>query len=114
MHRRVFDQLRDKPRLQRRKINLHGVNGSLLKIDGCIDLTFSVGGATMRQNFYVVMEMNRNMILGTDWLKNHGVRIYYDLGCIRIGDKNYVNLEEDIHIASVVRMKSTTVIKRYK
>ena len=45
--------------------------------------------------------MNRNMILGTDWLKNHGVRIYYDLGCIRIGDKNYVNLEEDIHIASV-------------
>ena len=111
MHRRVYDQLRDKPRLQRRKINLHGVNGSLLKIDGCIDLTFTVGGAIMNQNFYVVREMNRNMILGTDWLKRHGVRIYYDLGCIRIGDKNYVNLEEDIHIASVVRMKSTTVIK---
>ena len=50
MHRRVYDQLRDKPRLQRRKINLRGVNGSLLKIDGCIDLTFSVGGATMKQN----------------------------------------------------------------
>ena len=111
MHRRVYDQLRDKPRLQRRQINLHGVNGSLLNIDGCIDLTFSVGGATMRQNFYVVREMNRNMILGTDWLKNHGVRIYYHLGCTRIGDNNYVNLEEDIHIASVVRMKSTTVIK---
>ena len=41
---------------------------------------------------------------------NHGVRIYYDLGCIRIGDKNYVNLEEDIHIASVVRMRSKTVV----
>ena len=111
MHRRVYDLLKDKPRLMNRKINLHGVNGSLLKIDGCIDLTFSVGGTEMKQNFYVVREMNRNLILGTDWLRQHGVRIYFDLGCIRIGDKNYVNLEEDIHIASVIRIKSTTVIK---
>ena len=111
MHRRVYDLLKDKPRLMNRKINLHGVNGSLLKIDGCIDLTFSVGGTEMKQNFYVVREMNRNLILGTDRLRQHGVRIYFDLGCIRIGDKNYVNLEEDIHIASVIRIKSTTVIK---
>ena len=111
MHRRVYDLLKDKPRLMNRKINLHGVNGSLLKIDGCIDLTFSVGGTEIKQNFYVVREMNRNLILGTDWLRQHGVRIYFDLGCIRIGDKNYVNLEEDIHIASVIRIKSTTVIK---
>ena len=47
----------------------------------------------------------------TDWLRRNGVRIYFDLDCIRIGDKNYVNLEEDIHIATVIRIKSTTVIK---
>lgn len=51
MHHRVYDQLKFKPKLMKRTINLHGVNGSLLKIDGCIDLTFSIGGTEMKQIF---------------------------------------------------------------
>ena len=42
--------------------------------------------------------MNRNIILGRDWLKHFGVHMYYDLGCIKIG-KSYVKMEEDIHIS---------------
>ena len=57
--------------------------------------------------------MNRNLILGTDWLRQHGVRIYYDLGYFKIVNKTYVNLEVDIHISSVARIKYTTLLKPY-
>ena len=83
MHRRVYDSLRIKPRLQRRKACLSSVSGESLQVDGCINLTFSIGGTEMQHVFYVVREMNRNLILGNDWLCHNGVRIYYDLGCLR-------------------------------
>ena len=65
----------------------------------------------MSQEFYVITDLNRNLILGLDWLKNNNVRLYFDLKCLRINGKHYVNLEEDIHIASTVRMKKTYLIK---
>ena len=65
----------------------------------------------MSQDFYVIRDLNRNMILGLDWLKTHNDRIYFDLKCLRINGKHYVNLEEYIHIASTVRMKKTCLIK---
>ena len=65
----------------------------------------------MQHLFYVVRDMNRNLISGTDWLRQHGVRIYYDLGCLRIANKTFVNLEEDIHVSSVARKKYTTLLK---
>ena len=34
-----------------------------------------------------------------------------DLKCIRINGKHYVNIQEDIHVASTVRMKNTSLIK---
>jgi hypothetical protein len=43
------------------------------------------------------------MILGREWLKQNGVRLYFDLGYLRI-DKTYVRLEEDIHISSFLRL----------
>ena len=60
----------------------------------------------MQHLFYAVRDMNRNLISGTDWLRQHGVRIYYDLGCLRIANKTFVNLEEDIHVSSVARDKT--------
>jgi hypothetical protein len=50
----------------------------------------------MSHVFYVVANMNRNIILGRDWLVQIGVRLYYDLGCLRVGNI-YTNLEEDIY-----------------
>ena len=111
MHRRVYDSLLVKPKLQFKRINLSGVSGGALKIDGCINLKFTIGGIEMQHMFYVVKDMSRNLILGTDWLRQHGVRIYYDLGCMRIENKRYVNLEEDIHVSSVAMIKYNTVLK---
>ena len=50
----------------------------------------------------VVRYLNRNLILGLDWLKQNNVRLYFDLKCLRINGKHYVNLE-DVHIASTYR-----------
>ena len=61
--------------------------------------------SSVSQDFYVVRDLNRNMILGLDWLKSNNVRIYFDLKSLRINGKTYVNLEEDIRIATTVRMK---------
>ena len=50
------------------------------------------------------------MILGREWLKQNGVRLYFDLGYLRI-DKTYVRLEEDIHISSLLRLYQKTILK---
>ena len=103
MHRRVYDQLKNKLKLNNKKACLQSANISELKCDGCITVQICIGGTDMSQDFYVIRDLNRNMILGLDWLKQN-VRIYFDLKCLRINGKHYVHLEEDIHIASTVRM----------
>ena len=84
MHRRVYDQLKNRPKLQNKKVSLQSANGSVLKCDGCVSVQFCISGAEMSQDLYVIREVNRNMILGLDWLKDNNVRIYMDLKCIRI------------------------------
>ena len=111
MHRRVYDSLKNKPKLHKKKIDLQSANGTSLNVDGCVNVQFRIGGTEVSQEFYVVRDLNRNMILGLDWLKSNNVRIYFDLKSLRINGKTYVNLEEDIHVASTIRMKNTCVIK---
>lgn len=110
MHQRVFQNLKDKPKLIRKRVHLQSVNGNSLKVIGCTDINFEMRGLKMSQRFYIVKDLNRNFILGRDWLTENGVRLYFDLGCLRVG-KTYVPLEEDIHIASIVRLARTAVLK---
>ena len=109
MHRRIYDQLKDKQRDKR--VCLQSANGSELKCDGCVTVQICIGGTEVSQAFYVIRDLNRNLILGLDWMKQNNVRIYMDLKCLRINGKHYVNLEGDIHVASTVRMKRTCLIK---
>ena len=109
MHRRVYDSLKIKPKLQHKKPFLHSVNGDPLRVDGCAEVVFDIGGIKMSHSFFIVRDMNRKLILGRDWLQKNGVRLYYDLGCIRV-NQTYVPLQEDIHISSVVRVHSKTKI----
>ena len=59
-------------------------------MDGCVNLTFLVKRLTLTHTFVVVKDMNRNLNLGRDWLKQNGVRMYFDFGMLRI-DKTYVH-----------------------
>ena len=100
-----------KPKLDRKLVNLQSANGTCLKVDGCVSVSLSIGGTEMSQDFYVVSDLNRNLILGLDWLHKNKVRLYFDLKLLRINGKTYVNLEQDIHIASTVRLQHTTILK---
>ena len=42
-----------------------------------------MNGLTMSQKYYVTNGLNRNFILGRDWPKQIGVRMYFDLGMLR-------------------------------
>ena len=71
MHHRIYDQLKNKPRLNNKKACLQSANGSELKCDGCITVQTCIGGTDMSQDFYVIRDLNRNVILGLDWLKQN-------------------------------------------
>ena len=66
MHRRVFDSLKNKPKLLKKTADLPSTNGTSLKVDGCVNVKFRIGGTDVSQDFYVVRDLNRNMILGLD------------------------------------------------
>ena len=110
IHRRAYQNLKDKPKLKNKKVYLQSASGQPMLVDGSINITIEIRGIKTNQIFYVVKNLNRNLILGRDWLKQNGVRLYYDLGCLRIG-QTYIPLEEDAHVASVVRIASTVILK---
>ena len=58
----------------------------------------------MSHKFYVVQNLNRNVIIGLDWLKSRGVRVYHDLSCIRVHE-TYIPLIDDMHVASIARTR---------
>ena len=109
MHERVYRSLKQAPKLTNKVINLQSVNGGVLDVKGCAEISFEIKGEKLKHVFYVVGNMNRNLILGRDWMTQNGVRLYFDLGCLRVG-KTYAPLEEDIHIASIVRLTSRIVV----
>ena len=106
----MYDNLLYKPKIVRAGPKLQAANGESLHVLGQTNLTFTINGLTMCQTFCVTEGLNRNSILGMDWPKKHGVRIYFDLGMIRVG-KTYVKLQEDCHICTILRLNKKTVVK---
>ena len=110
MKRKVYNSLPGKPVLEKKSIKLQSVSGQSLVVDGRIVLSIKLGKACVDHEFYVTPDMNRNVILGRDFLVQNGVRVYYDLGCMKVAGE-YVGLEEDIHVASVVRSCNHITVK---
>lgn len=97
-------------KLSKPKVNLKSVSGTELKIQGCASIQFKIGGLLLTHKFYVVENVNRSFILGRDWLVKNGVRLFFDLGSLRIR-KTYVPIVEDIHIAFILRTSRKTIFK---
>ena len=64
----------------------------------------------MSHTFIVASDINKNVILGKDWLSKFGVQLYFDLQNLKVG-KTYVPLQPDIHIHAIVRLKDDLVMK---
>ena len=112
VHSRIYNCLRDKPKLKKQCALLQSVKGDSIDVDGCTLLKYKIDKEKQEHEFFNVPQMNRNIVLGRDWLKRFGVCMYYDLGCIRVG-KSYIKLEEDLHISSIVRLVTKTQIAKF-
>ena len=107
---RVYRSLRPKPELIKKKINLQAANGSPLHIVGSTRLHVKIGNQLTPHDFFIVRNLSRNFILGRDWLMQNGARMYFDLGALKIGNE-YIALEEDIHISSIIRLSKGITLK---
>ena len=110
INRKVYRALNPRPDLMNKKISLQTANGSTLQIDGLANLRVRIGAQTNTHDFFVVKNLNRNIILGRDWLKQNRARIYFDLGALRINEE-YIAFEEDKHIPLIVRLDKPVVLK---
>ena len=63
MHRHIYNQLKDRPKLLNKKVCLKSANGTELKCDGCVNVQICIGGTEMSQDFYVIRDLNRNINL---------------------------------------------------
>lgn len=106
----AFRLLHNPPKLIKKRVNLQSVNGNSLLVEGAAEIRFKIGQKYLTHCFYIVKNINRTVILGRDFLQDNGVRLYFDLGSLRIGDC-YVPLEEDVHISSVARLQGTSILK---
>ena len=57
MHRRIYDQLKNRPKLLNKKVCLQSANGTELKCDGCVNVQICIGGTEMSQDFYVIRDL---------------------------------------------------------
>ena len=68
VHSRIYHCLRDKPTLKKQSALLQSVKGDSIDVDGCALLKYEIGKEKQEPEFFIVPQMNRNVILGRDWL----------------------------------------------
>ena len=98
------------PSIQATKTTLSSASGDTLHVRGQVELEFSIGGKHYSYPFKVVTNLSQSIIMGADFMTDHGVRIYYDKRQIVVGGVA-VPFERDMYFASLVRICHTTVIK---
>ena len=80
---RVYNSLKPKPQLENKNANLQTADGSPLSTEGLVRLQLKTGSYSTFHDFFVAKNLNRNCILGRDWLTQNGVRMYFDLGALK-------------------------------
>ena len=85
MHSKIYNSLKGVPKLSKKKACLQTVNGDPIKVHGSVSVKFQIGNEKLEHFFYVLPEMNCNIILGRDWLLKFGVRDYWDMQCVKVG-----------------------------
>ena len=111
LHENVYNQLEKKPQLMNKSIRLQSASGNEVIVKGCVNLKFKVGGLSLTQEFLIVSNLNRNVILGNDFLIANKARLYFDLKQVRLQDSHYVPFENDVYISSVARLSKTLTLE---
>ena len=106
----IFERIGTDNALKPTSVKLQTANGNLLEVKGLAELPFKIGSVEQTHAFYIVNNLNRCGLLGLDWMRQKQIRIYFDLQKMRVGG-TLINLENDIHIASILRTKGDTILQ---
>jgi hypothetical protein len=66
INKRIWQNIKNKPKLIRDRPCIKSVSGDSFKIEGCSKIEFKIGNLTLIHKFYIVEGINRNMILGRE------------------------------------------------
>ena len=111
LSQKIYDQLRYKQPIGRRNIILNSAQGTQMGVLGAVELDFKIHGLKFRHEFLVVSDLSRSMILGRDFLTQHGAVVYFnDTQRIKIKD-TYIPLDIDVHISSLARSTRDVVLQ---
>ena len=110
LDRKIYDQLKYKPKIETKYLNLTTANGSRLHVFGSTKISFQIGEDIYEQNFIIAKNLSRNAILGRDFLQKFKADILYSTKQIKIGDSFY-HLDDDQHIATITRTCNEIVLK---
>ena len=110
INKNIYNSFKHKPQLQKQAVLVQSVNGGKLNVEGSFSLKFKIGNTDMEHTFYVVSGISRNFILGRDWLSKQGIRIHFDTGHLIVNNE-YIKLEDDMKISSIVRLAQDTILK---
>lgn len=91
-------------------LTLSSASGHSLNVIGTANIEFSMGKLKLKFPFTIVDNLSRNCILGKDFLGANSARIYFDLNAVKVKG-HYVPLEDDLAVASVVRLCKKVVLK---
>ena len=64
----VYKALKVKPKITKKFVNLQSVNGESLEVKGRVNLNFEMNGTKLNHDFYLLTNMNRNLIIGHNFL----------------------------------------------
>ena len=74
----MYKSLKNKPKLKKQTVLLQLVKGVFIDMDGCPLIEYEIGKEKQEHQFFIVPQMNRNIILDRDWFKQFDMYMYYD------------------------------------
>ena len=110
LHKQVFNSIKTKVELVKSNIQLQSATGSSLNVLGKACINFKINDLNLSQSFIIVDNLSQKCILGRDFLKANDCSLYFDLNAVRIKGE-FISLQDDRFVASIVRAKQTTILK---
>lgn len=95
-------------------ITMHAVNGNTLNCMGSCYLKFQIGKTTIKQKFILTADMSHSLILGWNFLKSYKIDLISSKTPrgLQINGE-YIELEEQDYISSLIRLKRNTILKPF-
>ena len=110
INEKTFEKLKPKREIVDKNINLQTAGGESLTVVGQTMLEFKLADTKFVHPFIVIRNLNRNIIIGGDFMEKQGVRIYYDLKQVRVGTR-YLPYQNDEILASLIRARKDVILK---